>query len=91
MRVKCGPIATLFIYYTDNLMPGGANTIIEIIRQSIADLTRQLERINLKMPMHLILGFENCTENKNNFLMIYCTLLVDLGHCRGRDGHGESK
>ena len=80
VRVKCGPLDTLYIYYTDNMMRGGANTMIEIVRPAIADLTIMLEAMGLKMPRHLILQFDNCSENKNNFMMMFCTILVDLGY-----------
>jgi len=80
VRVKCGPLDTLYIYFTDNMMRGGANTMIEIVRQAIADLTIMLEALGMKLPRHLILQFDNCSENKNNFMMMFCTILVDLGY-----------
>jgi hypothetical protein len=31
VEVACGPIDTTFIYTTDNLQSGGANTLVDII------------------------------------------------------------
>ena len=33
--VVCGPLKRVFLYNTDNLVRGGANIIIEIVRQGI--------------------------------------------------------
>ena len=36
VEVHCGPVHGTLLYYTDNLVSGGANIIIEITRQGIA-------------------------------------------------------
>ena len=33
VEVHCGPIHGTFLYYTDNMIHSGANTIIEVTRQ----------------------------------------------------------
>jgi hypothetical protein len=33
VEVHCGPVHEVFLYYTDNLVDGGANIMIEIQRQ----------------------------------------------------------
>lgn len=33
VEVICGPIASVFVYYTDNLVCSGANIMIELQRQ----------------------------------------------------------
>jgi hypothetical protein len=65
VEVVCGPIDKIFLYHTDNLVAGGANTMIQIIRQAISDLTNELHKIGLEKPMQLALQFDNCGENKN--------------------------
>ena len=35
MEVICGPIDGIFVYYTDNIVSGGANIMVEIMRQGI--------------------------------------------------------
>jgi hypothetical protein len=37
VHVICGPIDELFVYFTDNMMPGGTNTMIQIMRMAIYD------------------------------------------------------
>jgi hypothetical protein len=33
VEAVCGPINTIFIYYTDSMVSGGANIMIEVQRQ----------------------------------------------------------
>lgn len=86
VEVHCGPIHGTFLYYTDNLTAGGANIIIEVMRQTTKDLQVLLQRKKdkhgngLDMPDHLILQFDNCTENKNKYVFAYISLLVQEGH-----------
>lgn len=35
VEVICGDIDTVFLYYTNNLVSGGANIMIEILRQGM--------------------------------------------------------
>jgi hypothetical protein len=64
VEVVCGPIAGTFIYTTDNMVPTGANIMIEVMRQAQADLVRLLDRINKKLPRSAIFQFDNGGENK---------------------------
>jgi hypothetical protein len=41
-EVYCGYINTVFTYQTDSLVGGGANIMIEVVRQAIADLSKML-------------------------------------------------
>lgn len=83
VEVHCGPIHGTMLYIMDNLVGGGANILIEVIRQSILDVQSMLHEINDKagnpmdMPQHLILQFDNCGENKNKFVFAYVSLLVE--------------
>jgi hypothetical protein len=64
VEVYCGPINTVYLYYTDNLVSGGANIMIEVQRQALLDLSKQLSLIGCKMPSEFIFQFDNCGENK---------------------------
>jgi hypothetical protein len=46
VEVVCGPIKGVFIYYTDNLVTGGANIMVEIQRQG--ELVRLFSNLKLK-------------------------------------------
>ena len=71
MRVICGPFNELFVYYTDNLVRSGANTMCEICRRAMQDLAIQLKtKWNYRLPRHGYFQFDNCGENKVR--MKYC-------------------
>jgi len=78
VEVHCGPIHGTLLYYTDNMTQGGANIIIEVTRQAIEDLQKLLaNRLTpLDLPQHLILQFDNCSENKNKYVFTYISLLI---------------
>ena len=64
VEVYCGPINTVFLYTTDNMVSGGSNIMIEIQRQALIDLSRLLKDEGMNMPKEMILQFDNCGENK---------------------------
>lgn len=64
VEVICGSIETVFLYYTDNLVSGGANIMIEVIRQAQIDLARLLKKEGYNMPKEIAFQFDNCGENK---------------------------
>ena len=76
VKVVCGPIDTHFLYSTDDIVSGGANIMIEVMRQCFKDLSVELENINLELPKHIFLQFDNCGENKNKYMFSYLSLLV---------------
>ena len=63
------------------MMPGGTNTMIQILRMSLADLTIKLGKIGFKLPRSAFLQLDNYpSENKNSTIFAYATMLVDLGY-----------
>lgn len=73
----CGPsIDEVFLFNIDDLVPGGANLMIEVLRQTIAELAQLLVNVGLNLPGSLSLQFDNCGENKNKFMFGYLTQLV---------------
>ena len=63
----------------DELVSGGANLMIEIIRRALSDLGELLKESNQVVPKILFLQFDNCGENKNKYMMAYCSMLVESG------------
>lgn len=63
--VVCGNINTKFLYSMDELVRGGANCMIEVMRQALKDLSELLGSRNYAMPRELFMQFDNCGENKN--------------------------
>jgi hypothetical protein len=64
VEVYCGPIRTVFIYNTDQLIRKGANIMIEIMRQATLDLGIELSKLGKVMPRKMNYQFDNCAENK---------------------------
>jgi len=77
--VICGDMDTVFVYSVDQLISGGANLMIEVIRRALSDLGRLLKSKGKKVPKCLYLQFDNCGENKNKYMMAYCSMLVESG------------
>jgi hypothetical protein len=50
VRVICGDINEFWIFYTDNMMPGGTNTMIQIFRVAMYQLTVRLNAKGFKLP-----------------------------------------
>ena len=65
VRVVCGPIDEYISICTNNLIPHGANVLVEVVRFSIEYLGRRLAQIdpNLILPKKLGFQFDNSGEN----------------------------
>jgi hypothetical protein len=68
VEVVCGDIETMFIYTTDDMVGGGALTMIEVQRQAMKDLEDLLAAQGQVMPRKIVFQFDNCGENKVSFL-----------------------
>jgi len=79
IEVTCGPIDKVFLYHTDQFIAGGANTLIEVQRQAMADLAMLLKELGHPFPRVVNYQFDNCGENKNRFMFAYCSKLVEDG------------
>jgi hypothetical protein len=77
IEVVCGPIKTVLVYRTDELVSGGANITIEMTRQALIDVTILLRQRGLLVPRTLWLQFDNCGDNKNKEFFAYYSLLVE--------------
>jgi len=77
VEVYCGPIKTVFVYRTDALVVGGADIMIEVIRQAIIDACSILRQRKLLTPRELWLQFDNSGENKNKQMFTYLSILVE--------------
>ena len=77
VEVFCGPVKTVFSYLTSAFVSGGANIIIEVVRQSIVDLCSLLKHHQMVKPKNLWLQFDNCGENKNKYMLAFSSLLVE--------------
>jgi hypothetical protein len=67
-RIVCGPIDEYISVCTNNLIPGGANVMVEVVRYCIEYLARRLQEANMILPKKLGFHFDNSGENKARFL-----------------------
>ena len=79
VEVVCGPIDEVFLYLVDDLVGGGANFMIEVLRRALKDLSVRLQGLQAQLPKGLLLQFDNCGENKNKEMFFYLSLLVQEG------------
>jgi hypothetical protein len=77
IEVVCGPIKTVLVYRTDELISGGANITIELTRQALIDASILLRQRSLLFPRILWLQFDNCGDNKNKEFFAYYSLLIE--------------
>lgn len=67
-RIVCGPIDEYISVCTNNLIPGGANVLIDIVKYCMEYLGRRLQEFAMVMPKKIGLHFDNSGENKVRFI-----------------------
>jgi hypothetical protein len=50
----------MFLYTTNQLIDGGAETMVEIVRQPMLDLQKKLSDIGYTLPRKATFQFDNC-------------------------------
>jgi len=78
VEMVCGPINCVRLYHSNNLVSSGANYMITVLKQAIEDLARMCFERGFMLPPELILNFDNCGENKNQFMFAYASILIEL-------------
>jgi hypothetical protein len=73
-RIVSGPIDEYISISTNNLIPGGANVMVEIVRYCIEYLSRRLQEMSMVIPKKLGFHFDNSGENKVGFKAIILNL-----------------
>jgi hypothetical protein len=64
VHIVCGPIDEYISVCTNNLIPGGANVLIETLRFAMEYLGRRLGEFGLILPKKVGIQFDNSGENK---------------------------
>ena len=59
------------------MIGGGANCMIEIQRQIVIDLAKELHKLGMSLPPTVIFQFDNCGENKNKEMFAFMSLLIE--------------
>lgn len=78
VEMVCGPINCVRLYHSNNLVSSGANYMITVLKQALEDLARMCFERGFMLPPELILNFDNCGENKNQFMFAYASILIEL-------------
>jgi hypothetical protein len=76
-RIICGPIDDYISICTDNLMPSGANILIEVTKYCMEYAAKMLAMHNMVMPQKVALQFDNSGENKNKEMFCFLSNLVE--------------
>jgi hypothetical protein len=80
-RIVCGPINEYIAVCSNNLIPGGANVLIEVTRFCMEYLGKRLAEIDktLVSPQKIGLNFDNSGENKvNHYLTFILNILIHI-------------
>jgi hypothetical protein len=75
VRLVCGPIDKWISISTNNLLPGGANILIEASKIALEVLAELLGEVGLTLPKILFVQYDNSTENKVILHNIYIFLI----------------
>jgi hypothetical protein len=63
------------------MMPGGSNTMIQIMRMAVEDLTIKLKARGFHLPQTACFQLDNCpSENKNSIIFTFMSMLIDLNY-----------
>jgi hypothetical protein len=73
--VTCGPnIDTKILYHLDNFVGGGANLMVEVLRQVTIDVGTMLQKQGRRVPKRVYWQMDNCGENKNKGMFFHSNI-----------------
>jgi hypothetical protein len=75
VRLVCGPIKEYISVCTNNLIPHGANVVVEVLKYSIEYLARRLKEHNMVLPKKIGVQGDNSGENKVNYLNTFFLII----------------
>ena len=78
IEIISGPIEFTMFVLSDNTIPGGANTTIDVLRIAQDELSIALEEHGFEMPKKINYQFDNGGENKNKEVFTYASLILEL-------------
>ncbi len=64
LRIVCGPVKEYISVCTNNLIPHGANVLVEVLKYAIEYLARRLMEFGMVLPKKLGVQGDNSGENK---------------------------
>lgn len=72
----CGQFNTRFVYTLNDLTRGGANIMIEVVRQALYDAGQLFASVYQIVPKQFSLQFDNCGENKVSDSLYFITFVI---------------
>jgi hypothetical protein len=66
VKITCGPVKEYISVCTNNLIPHGANVVVEVVKYAIEYLAKRLQEHNMVLPKKLGVQGDNSGENKVN-------------------------
>ena len=78
VHIVCGPVDEYISICTDNLIPKGANVLVEATKFAIEYLAKRLGDFDMILPRVIGLQFDNSGENKVNIILIILYYLLYL-------------
>ena len=82
VRIVCGPVDEYISICTNNLIPHGANVLVEVVRFIIEYLAKRLASVdpNMIIPKKVGFQFDNSGENKNKEMFCFFSHLIEDGY-----------
>lgn len=78
VEVVCGPLEYTSLFHSSDIIAGGGNYMIQVLKLAIEQLSNNLRELGFILPKELLLQFDNSGENKNRDMLSYISLLVEL-------------
>jgi len=78
VEVVCGPLEYTSLFHSSDIIAGGGNYMIQVLKLAIEQLSNNLRELGFILPKELLLQFDNSGENKNRDMFSYISLLVEL-------------
>jgi hypothetical protein len=76
--VVCGLIDTKILFHLDGFVDGGSNLIVEIMRQTLKEVSKMLETYSHVLPRTQYWQMDNCSENKNRVYFFILTIFIQI-------------
>ena len=66
VKITCGPVKEYISVCTNNLIPHGANVVVEVVKYAIEYLAKRLQEHSMVLPKKVGIQGDNSGENKVN-------------------------
>lgn len=78
VEVVCGPLEYTSLFHSHDIIAGGANYMVQVLKLALEELDEKLQEIGFVLPREIYLQFDNSGENKNKVMFAYISALIEL-------------